>query len=175
MTLPADAQRFLGHHYRQDAADIFDGDLHGVKQGMHGSWGRDSWCFATCPDGVGWAQPDEPHAYGYALSDWPHRVRWAAILAHVAAQPNHLREKLRNARDAYRSEEWGHRERLTAIRPGWYSGATADERALLDAECERHYAASARLRAARDAALLDLLPLATDEPADLIEWAAALA
>ena len=175
MMLPADAQRFLGHHYRQDAADIFTGDLDAVKRGSHGRWGRDSWCFATCPDGVGWTQPDEPNEYGYTLADWPHRARWTAILAHLAAQPSHLRDRLHDAQATCIAEERRHWDAMNAIHVGWYSGANDDERAQLDAEEEQHWAASDRLYAARDAALLALLPLADDEPADLIEWAAALA
>ena len=59
------------------------------------------------------------------------------------------------------------------LRGSWH-GSFSEQRQQLDAETQRHYAAARTHRALVKAAVLALLPLATDEPADLIEWAAAL-
>lgn len=171
--LTADQQRFLGHQYRHDAADIFTGHLDDVKRGMHGSYTVDV-SFANCgQDGVGWCRAGEQSA-GYTLKDWPRQIRWSAIVAHGDAQPQRLRDRLRDARKAAIAEERRHYDASHAINQNGYWKATPEQVEALDAEWQRHIVAIRVLRDAQDAALLDLLPLATDEPADLLEWAAAM-
>lgn len=65
-----------------------------------------------------------------------------------------------------------------AISPNGYHNATDEQRAALDAEDERNFAAERIIRARVRAVALALLPLhdawPDEEPADLIEWAERL-
>ena len=63
---------------------------------------------------------------------------------------------------------------MNAINSRWYADASPEVRAQLDEESERHWDAESALSAAVGAAVRAMLPLASDEPTDLIEWAAAL-
>lgn len=171
--LDADTQRFLAHHYSH-TDDLLDGDESSVKASGSGSFGRDIVCFATCSDGIGWSHPGEPHIGFQRSTDWPHWVRWAPIRAHMDAQPQHLRDQLHAANRAHCAEHSHHWEAERAIHDGRTMHISDEQRTQLDAERARHYAALRPLRAAVKAAVLALLPLATDEPADLIEWAAAM-
>lgn len=169
--LDAGTQRFLAHHYSH-TDDLLDGEE--ASAGSSGRFGADTVCFATCPEGIGWSVPGEDHHAGYRFAEWPHRVRWPAIRAHRATQPQQLLDRLHDVRAAHHAEHRAHWEAMGAIRKSWYSGATDEQRAALDAEWDRHIKADRAHRAAVDAAVLALLPLAIDEPADLIEWAEAL-
>ena len=171
--LDADTQRFLAHRYSH-TGELLDGDESSVKASGSGSFGRDIVCFATCSDGIGWSYPGEDHGACYQFRDWPHRVTWAPIRTHVAAQPQHLRDALHEANRALTAEHYHHWRVSDSIHDGRTLHISDEQHAQLAAETQRHYAADRTLRAAVKAAVLALLPLAIDEPADLIEWAAAL-
>lgn len=171
-TLDAATQRFLAHEYSH-AAELLDGDEPSVRASGAGRFGSDIVCFATCTEGIGWSYPGERRSY-YRFADWPHRIMWTPIRAHIAAQPQHLRDELHTAYRGLVAEHAGHWRANHEIHDGRTMHITDDQRQRLADERTRHYAADRTHRALVKAAVLALLPLATDEPADLIEWAAAL-
>ena len=107
------------------------------------------------------------------------KLTWAAIRDHVAHQPASLVTELHDALAASSAEARRYWDSMTAINKSWYSDATDEQRAALNAERERSRSAERIIGARVRAVVLALLPLhdawPDDEPADLIEWAEALA
>lgn len=147
--------------------------LKGSSRGYYGS----ERVFQTLPDGIGWAEfgEREPHwPASLNAAQWPHRITWTQARAHRAAQPASIRDQLESAAAALFAEAQLHWEIQTAINPNWYWCATPEQISKLDAERARHMEALPPLEAAELAAVLAMLPLASDEPTDLIEWAERL-
>lgn len=169
--LTADQQRFMLNLYGQHAAEALAGGryLDRLRTSSSGYFGANGH-FTTTAKGVFYSWPGEP----WGLGEWPHRVTWPEIERHRKAQPENLQDQLRDALDARSSEARRHWDAQHAIAPNCYAGATPEVVAQLDAEFQSHVAKDRELRAAVSAALAAILPLGTDEPTDLIEWAAAL-
>lgn len=175
--LRADAQRFLAGDYRNQAAEALDSDESAgqLRRSSSASYGHGSRCFETRSDVIVWVLNGEERSGEWASrKGWPHSVTWAELKRHRDCQPRHLRQALAHARTVHAAEHRQHWEAMNAINERWYSTATLEQRAQLDTETERHWKADGTLRAAVHAAVLAMLPLATDEPTDLIEWAEAL-
>lgn len=181
--LTALEQHFLVHHvYVPSAAHWLDGDHHS----MQGGAGPDRAYWMTDSKGVNYTMPGEErpdwetNAKGWTTNYREvHKLTWAAIRDHMAHQPASLVTELHDALAASSAEARRHWDAMTAINKSWYSDATDEQRAALNAEDERSYAAERIIRARVRAVVLALLPLhdawPDDEPADLIEWAEALA
>jgi hypothetical protein len=173
--LTALEQHFLVRHvYVPSAAHWLDGD-HDSMQGGSGP-GRAHWM--TDSKGVNYTMPDEKRPEWTTNFREAHKLMWAAIRDHMAHQPASLVTELHDALAASSAEARRHWDAMTAINKSWYSDATDEQRAALNAEGERSYAAERIIRARVRAVVLALLPLhdawPDEEPADLIEWAERL-
>ena len=180
--LTALEQHFLVHHvYVPSAAHLLDGDHHS----MQGAAGPDRAYWTTDSKGVNYTMPGETrpgwetNAKGWATNfREAHKLTWAAIRDHMAHQPASLVAELHDALAASRAEARRNWDAQHAISPNGYHNATDEQRAALDAEDERNFAAERIIRARVRAVALALLPLhdawPDEEPADLIEWAERL-
>lgn len=174
MSLPAAAQRFLAACPTLAARVL--GDEHhrqSLRESWSGAYGRDIYCYQVLPNraGLGWAAPGEPHT----TSEWPNVMTWTQMRAHRDAQPASLRAALDVASHALAVEHRRNWDACHAINPHGYCTNVPEQRAALDAENRRYWAEDRRLLELERAAVLAMLPLADDQPADLIEWAEALA
>ena len=131
-------------------------------------WGSSAGPFSVTAKGISYDEPDS----GRWL-DARYLITWPSLAAHRAAQPAELVAALDAATSAVRccAGDWWE---LSHPR-GVCGTLTEAERSQLDAAEPAHNREMARLQAARAIAAMALLPLASDEPADLIEWAAATA
>lgn len=176
MSLDAAAQRFLA------ACPVLAARMLGTaaerehfRQSWSGAYGSNIYCHQVLPNGkgLGWSAPGAPHGGG--MDGWPNVITWAQVRAHRDAQPASLRAALDAADAARAAEARRHWDDSHAINPNGFGTPVPEQREQLHAENRRHWAEDTRLRAAVIAAVLAMLPLASDEPADLIEWAEALA
>lgn len=167
--IEAGHQHSLAHHYGwANAARLLVGSRPATDLGA--GPGR-AW-FRSDAAGISYSMPGEPHGAG----TYPHRVTFAAIEAHMSAQPAgrvaELQEALRL--DAAESRRWW--SAMSEIHPNWYSSPDKAVRAALRAEDAAHQNVADQLAARIHAAVLAVLPLHDQkrEPANLIEWAEAL-
>lgn len=169
--LTALEQHFLVHHvYVPSTADFLNGEY----PTMQGGAGPNQAYWITDAKGINYTMPGEE---GWRECRGAHRLTWAAIRKHVAHQPKHLIAELAAALSEQSTEAWRYWDAMTAINESWYSDATDEQRAALDAERWQHYAADDVIRSRIRAVVLAILPLHDtdpDEPADLIEWAERL-
>ncbi len=173
--LGADVQRFLAEEYRNVGAEALDNDDSAaqLRRSSAGSYGgRRS--YETRSHGIVWAMAGEERGDLLRAQGWPHAVTWAQLKRHRDGQPAHLRQALSEALAALTAEHVQHWEAMSAINSRWYADASPEVRAQLDEESQRHWSAESALSADVGAAVRAMLPLATDEPTDLIEWAEAL-
>lgn len=172
--LTAEQQRFLADHYGLlNTARTF-ADPASAKLSWAGSYSA-KMAWQTCTNGIAWALTGEEHGPEMDIRKWPHRITWAELRSHVAAQPDSLIARLREHLDACRVEERRHWEARSGISPNGYGDTRPEAHAALRAEDDAHRATARTLDTlVRDVAR-QLLPLAIDEPADLIEWAEATA
>lgn len=181
--LTALEQHFLVHHVYVPSSAHF---LNGERPTLQGGWGPDRAYWMTDAKGINYTMPGEeiPEPVLTAKGGWvkehrgAHRLTWAAIREHVAHQPKSLTVELATALADSTTEARRYHDAMTAISKSWYSDATDEQRAALDAEQRQSYAVDDIIRARIRAVVLALLPLhdawPDDEPADLIEWAVAL-
>lgn len=173
--LTAEQQRFLADHYDGTASILNTAETEKRQRDSVSGHFSSTLAYETCTEGIGWAWPGEQRGGYYKLASWPHRVTWAQVRAHREAQPARLRQQLADAINARTAERYRNHKALDAIHPHRYASTRPGDKEKLDAENAHHRAADIPLRAAVRAAILAMLPLAADEPADLIEWAEALA
>ena len=173
--MDAAAQRFLAHHYGWATASLLNNadDEKRVREGYQSASSPDV-KYQTLTEGIVWDY-DGRATFATRFADWPHSVHWATIRAHRETQPAHLRAALADALEAQRAEDQRHWNTDHQISPNVWATNDPEIRARLTAELARHRAVEPQLRAAVKAATLAMLPLANDEPADLIEWAEAMA
>lgn len=187
MTLDVDAQRFLATGYGLTTAQALD-DHDSLGSLRHSSYGG-------CGSGYWWTTDATGIHYNLIATDgypastynkggwctgttWAHTITWAQIRAHRDAQPRQTWQQLHDEHQAGIAEERRHWDASHAISPTGYSNPTDEQRALLDAEAAHTMAEHRRHIPALWAAIRAMLPLYDtdpDEPADLIEWAEALA
>lgn len=172
--LTAEQQRFLVDHYGlRNTARTF-ADPASAKLSWAGSYSaKMGW--QTCKNGIAWANPGEEHGFEMDIRKWPNRITWAELRSHVAEQPASLIARLREHLDACRAEERRHWEARHAISPNGYGDTRPEVHAALRAEDDAHRVTARALDALVADIARKLLPLATNEPADLIEWAEVLA
>lgn len=172
--LTADQQRFL---LRYGAAASIIASDRGIERAREGLAGYSSATlrYATSTKGIHWAWKGEAEGWFGNGNDWAHTITWAEIRAHRDAQPAHLLQALRDALAASAAEIHRWRDEASEISPNGYATTDPEVRSRLSTADRRHYSADRAHKAHIAEALAAVLPLATDEPADLIEWAAVTA
>ena len=163
-------QHFLAHHYGwASAAQLLLGrsDATDAGAGPGRAW------FRSDTAGISYSMPGEPHGPG----SYQHRVTFAAIGAHMAAQPAARVAELQEAvrLNAAESRRWW--AAMSEIHPNWYSRPDPAVRAALRTEDAAHHRVADELASRIHAAVLAVLPLhdqRSGEPTNLIEWAEAL-
>ena len=142
--LTAEQQRFLADHYGLlNTARTF-ADPASAKLSWAGSYSA-KMAWQTCTNGIAWALTGEEHGPEMDIRKWPHRITWAELRSHVAAQPDSLIARLREHLDACRVEERRHWEARRGISPNGYGDTRPEAHAALRAEDDAHRATARTL------------------------------